>query len=242
MILTTLLLAAVLTTKAEIPHVQPSELRAMLEKGEAIAVDVRGSVPYELGHIAGATWMPLGLMKNRAAELPEDKLIVAYCTCKAEETSSDAALLLSSLGFAKVAVLKGGYPAWKDAGFAIETNEESEVEVQGTAAGRLAPPASVSCKRDDLTVYAGVVRSYKRQKSGTAITIATTAETVERVTIQDPLRSYLINGTPFTPKDWNRIERVEGKLLPGMGARAWVCRDGRTIIDWLPGAKLTAGE
>jgi len=247
MILTSLLLAATLT-KADVPHVQPAELRALLDKGEAVAVDVRGSVPFELEHIAGATWMPLGLVKERAGELPDDKLIVTYCTCRAEETSLDAAVLLSSLGFSRVAVLKGGYPAWKNAGFAVEANPVIEdAAAAPDLGGRLAPPASVSCKRDDLTVYAGPVRSYRRQKDKTTITIATTAGTVERVTLRhtgrpDASRFYLVNGTPFTQLDWNRIELRKGELLPDMGARAWVCTDGRIIVDWLPGAKFTAAE
>lgn len=248
MILTSLLLAATLITKADVPHVQPSELRALLDKGEAVAVDVRGSVPFELGHIAGATWMPLGLIKDRAGELPDDKLIVTYCTCKAEETSLDAAMLLSSLGFSRVAVLKGGYPAWKGAGFAVEAAPTIEDPAAAPdTGGRLAPPASISCKRDDLTVYAGQVRTYERQKDKTTIVIATTAGTVERITLRhssspDASRFYLVNGTPFTSRDWNRVERKEGELLPDMGARAWVCADGRIVIDWLPGAKFTAAE
>jgi rhodanese-related sulfurtransferase len=248
MILTTLLLAATLTTKADVPHVQPAELRALLDKNEAVAVDVRGSVPFELGHIAGAIWMPIGLLKDRAGELPDDKLIVTYCTCKAEETSLEAAMLLSSFGFSRVAVLKGGYPAWKNEGFAVEANPVIEDPAAAPdLGGRLAPPASVSCKRDDLTVYAGSVRSYQRQKDKTTITIATTAGTVERVTLRhtgspDASRFYLVNGTPFTQLDWNRIESKKDELRPEMGARAWVCTDGRIIVDWLPGAKFTAAE
>jgi rhodanese-related sulfurtransferase len=248
------ILLAVLTNKADVPRVEPAELRALLDKGEAIAVDVRGSVPFELGHIAGATWMPLGLMSQRGGELPEDKLIVTYCTCKVEETSLEAAMLLSSLGFPRVAVLHGGYPAWKAAGFATEANQEPEETGSASApasapsaSGRLAPPAAVACKRDNLTVYAGSVRSYHRQKDKTTITIATTAGTVEKVTLHhpgsdDPSRFYLINSTPFTPSDWNRLERRKGELLPDMGARAWVCKGGPTIIDWLPGAKFGAAE
>ena len=88
---------------------------------EAVAIDVRGSVPYDLGHIDGAVSMPLGLIAQRFDELPQDKLIVAYCSCKAEETSLEAAMLLSNQhGFARVAVLHGGYPAWKDAGLPVE--------------------------------------------------------------------------------------------------------------------------
>ena len=64
----------------EIPRIGVEELHSLLTNGEAIAIDVRGSVPYELGHIEGAVWLPFGLIGQRAADLPKDKLIVAYCT------------------------------------------------------------------------------------------------------------------------------------------------------------------
>jgi predicted sulfurtransferase len=56
-----------------------AELQEALSKKEAIAVDVRGPVEYELGHISGARSLPLGLIASRIKELPRDKLIVAYC-------------------------------------------------------------------------------------------------------------------------------------------------------------------
>ncbi|HEY0375450.1 MAG TPA: rhodanese-like domain-containing protein [Pyrinomonadaceae bacterium] len=60
-------------------RVTVAELNEAMEKGEAVAVDVRGSVDYDLGHIKGARSVPLGLVAERAKELPRDKLIVAYC-------------------------------------------------------------------------------------------------------------------------------------------------------------------
>jgi len=231
MLIIALLLAATLTSKTDVPRVQPAELRALLEREEAIAIDVRGSVPFEIEHVAGAVWMPLGQLNQRAGELPEDKLIVAYCTCKAEETSLQAALLFSSMGFSRVAVLQGGFPAWKEAGLPVESNRDTRV-------GRLAPPASVSCNRNDLTVYAGAVRQYRREMDKTSITIETDEDTVERVTLHhtgsdDPSRFFLIGGTPFTPSDWNRIERKKGELKPDLRAHAWVCADGRIVVDWM---------
>lgn len=62
-----------------VQRVTVAELSAAMEKGEAVAVDVRGSVDYDLGHIKGALSVPLGLVAVRAKELPRDKLIVAYC-------------------------------------------------------------------------------------------------------------------------------------------------------------------
>ena len=55
------------------------ELRAALEKGEAVVVDVRGSVEYQLGHIKGAINVPLGLISRQVNDLPQYKLIVTYC-------------------------------------------------------------------------------------------------------------------------------------------------------------------
>lgn len=60
-------------------RVTVAELQEAMLKGEAIAVDVRGTVEYKLGHIKGARSMPLGLIASRINELPPDKLIVTYC-------------------------------------------------------------------------------------------------------------------------------------------------------------------
>lgn len=239
--LLSLLLATTITTKADVRRIEPAELRALMDKGEAIAIDVRGSVPFEVSHIAGAVWMPLGQLNQRAGELAEEKLIVAYCTCKSEETSLDAAMRLSELGFANVAVLQGGFPAWTAAGFSTESNREP-VATPAASRGRLAPPAAVRCNRNELTSYTGKVSKYRRKSSKTTLVIQTSAGTVESITITDPIRSYLVNGTPFTAADWNRIELRKGALRPGMSAIAWVCSGGKTVVDWRPGVTFTGAE
>lgn len=146
MFLISLILAATIATKADIPRLTPQELRPLIESGDAIAIDVRGSVPYSLGRIEGATWLPLGLIGERAGQLPKEKLIVAYCTCGAEELSLEAALTLATHhGIERVAVLKGGYPAWKEAGYAIAADPDPDAPPPTapteTAAGAGAPEA-----------------------------------------------------------------------------------------------------
>jgi rhodanese-related sulfurtransferase len=254
MFILSIVLAATLATKADVPRVSVAELHAMMQKGEAVAVDVRGSVPYELGHIATATWMPLGLMNQRAGELPQDKLLVMYCTCKAEETSLEAAMVLANQhGLKRVAVLQGGYTAWITAGLPVEAIQEVELphadesSKSSASAGRLRPPAAVSCDRNHLTSYAGKVTQYRRRKDKTVLVMDTSADTTETVTIRhsgtdDPSRFYLIDGTPFTPSDWSRVEQRKGVLRQDMSAVAWVCRNGVTIIDWRPGVTFNGAE
>jgi rhodanese-related sulfurtransferase len=252
MFLISLLLAATITTKADVPRVTPDELHALMDRGEAVTIDVRGSVPYELGHIRDAKWMPLGLLAQRAGELPEDKLIVAYCTCKAEETSLEAAMLLSQQYGYRVAVLTGGYPAWKEAGYPTEVIQtvhfdSGQPQASASRGGRLMPPAAVTCDRNQLTSHSGKVTSYKRQRGKTLITMRTSADTTERLTIahkntDDPSRFYLVDGTAFTSRDWTRIEKAKGKLKDDMSAVAWVCSSGSTFIDWRPGVTFTGAE
>jgi rhodanese-related sulfurtransferase len=217
-----LLLLAILT-KADVPRVTAAELHAMLAKGDAVAVDVRGSVPYELGHLPGAIWMPLGVLPSRVGELPEDKLLVMYCTCKAEETSLEAAMLLAKGGFPRVAVLHGGYPAWTAAGFPTQSSRTSEMSV----------PAAVSCS-STLRKVSGPVTHYRRLRGKTVLTIGEETITLRHKGSDDPSRFFLVNGTPFVHNDWNRVEVRKGEARAGIQATAWLCADGTTTIDWLP--------
>jgi rhodanese-related sulfurtransferase len=263
MFLISILLAVTLATKADVPRVSVTELHELMKKGDAIALDVRGSVPFKLGHIDGATWMPLGLIKERFGELPQDKLIVAYCTCKAEELSLEAVMLLANQhGFTRVAVLQGGYPAWKEAGLPVAADEElAETTTTATvlfdqrlepatspasSGGRLRPPDAVKCDPNNLTSFAGKVTSYRRGKDATVLVMHTSADTVETIKVahagKDPRHSYLIEAQPFTAADWKRIESKKGVLLPNMSAVAWVCGNGVTIVDWRPGTTFTGAE
>ena len=217
------LLLSTILTKADVPRVTAEELRAKLAGGEAVAVDVRGSVPFELGHLPGAVWMPLGVMNSRAGELPDDKLIVLYCTCKAEETSLEAAMLLAKQGFSRVAVLHGGYPAWTAAGFPTESNRDDELRV----------PAAVSCG-GALRNVSGPVTHYRRLRGKTVLTIGEETITLRHRGGDDPSRYFLVRGTPFAHNDWNRVEVRKGEVREGMKATAWLCAGGETIIDWQP--------
>ncbi|MFP5247911.1 MAG: rhodanese-like domain-containing protein, partial [Thermoanaerobaculia bacterium] len=162
---------------------------------------------------------------KRFGELPQDKLIVAYCTCKAEELSLEAAMALARKhGFERVAVLHGGYPAWKDAGYPTEgapSEDEAPATPAPAASGRVAPPDAVKCDRNQLTMYSGRVKTFERKADTVTIAIDTTAGTTETVTAS----AFLMNGQPFTAEDWKQVG--EGKDVV-----AWVCTGGPAVLDW----------
>ena len=56
------------------------ELKALLDRNEAVAIDVRNEASYNMGHIKGAKLIPEAEVVNRINELPKNKLIVTYCS------------------------------------------------------------------------------------------------------------------------------------------------------------------
>ena len=108
--------------------------------------------------------------------------------------------------------------------------------------GRLMPPSSLKCDRNDLTLYDGKVLNYRRGKGRTYLRIRTSFDTTESVTIRhpgtdDPTQFFLLNAEPFTKEDWRLIEKRKGVLKPGRRANVWVCRGNSAIqpvVDWRP--------
>ena len=109
------------------------------------------------------------------------------------------------------------------------------------SAGRLRPPATLTCDINHVTSWSGVVTGYRRKSESTWLRISTDDNTVEQTTIDhagqpDASAHYLLWQQAFTAKDWKRIEKSKGKLIKGMRAIAWICDDGKTapVIDWQP--------
>ena len=83
-------------------------------------LDVREPTEFSgpLGHIRGATLVPLGDLAQRAKELPKDKPIVAVC--RAGSRSAHATAILQKAGFADIANLPGGMLRWRAEGRGVE--------------------------------------------------------------------------------------------------------------------------
>ena len=94
--------------------IEPDEAFALLERGEAIMVDVRDILNYEEAHIAGAIAVPYHDLDSEEVERLKgfDRTVITYCACPAEETSSAAAEVMIRNGLEDVLVLKGGIQEW----------------------------------------------------------------------------------------------------------------------------------
>jgi glyoxylase-like metal-dependent hydrolase (beta-lactamase superfamily II)/rhodanese-related sulfurtransferase len=76
-----------------------------------LVVDVRTPREWEEKHVEGAVNVPLGQLRERRASLPQERVIVVYCT--SGYRSAIAASLLMREGFPTVCDLVGGLGAWE---------------------------------------------------------------------------------------------------------------------------------
>lgn len=74
-------------------------------------VDVREPNEFKIGHIPGASNIPLSQLKNRTGEIPKDREIYLYC--QSGMRSKQAAKILSKEGFKSLSHLQGGISSWK---------------------------------------------------------------------------------------------------------------------------------
>lgn len=103
--------------------ITPEELKAKLAQNETVAIiDVRGPNAYAQSEktIKGALHTKLRRVAFRLKELPRDREIITYCACPNDEAAAIAARSLLSNGFKRVAVLKGGWNAWLQAGGPVQ--------------------------------------------------------------------------------------------------------------------------
>ncbi|CAG0947634.1 partial Sulfurtransferase, partial [Anaerolineae bacterium] len=99
-------------------RVSLDDLRARLEKGTAVLLDVRPSAEYAAGHLPSAISIPLEELERRLNELPRRRTIVAYCRGPYCVLADEAAEKLKRKGF-RVARLEEGVHEWQQVGYPL---------------------------------------------------------------------------------------------------------------------------
>jgi rhodanese-related sulfurtransferase len=65
---------------ADVNRIEAAEAKKLVEKGEAILVDVRARGAWDMGHAQGALHIPTDEITAHLSQLPKSKLIITYCT------------------------------------------------------------------------------------------------------------------------------------------------------------------
>ncbi|MBE0613316.1 MAG: rhodanese-like domain-containing protein [Burkholderiales bacterium] len=102
------------------PSVSTLEATQMINRQDALMLDVREQAEYAQAHILNARGLPLSQLEARIGDLEKfkDKPLIVYCAT--DNRSSTAVATLKKRGFSNVFSLSGGFAAWQSAGLPVQ--------------------------------------------------------------------------------------------------------------------------
>lgn len=97
----------------------PMEATQLINREDAVVVDVREDNEFKQGHILGAIHVPLGFLDKRIDDLEKYKDRPVIVSCRSGQRSARAASVLKKNGFETVYNLDGGLAAWQNASLPV---------------------------------------------------------------------------------------------------------------------------
>lgn len=97
----------------------PLEATQLMNRQNAVVLDVREANEFKQGHILGAVHVPLGFLDKRVSELDKYKDRPIIVNCRSGQRSARAAGVLKKHGFETVYNLDGGLTAWQSANLPV---------------------------------------------------------------------------------------------------------------------------
>ena len=97
-----------------------SQATQLINREDALVLDVRDAGEYGGGHILGAKNLPLERLQSGVGDVAKKKDVTLIVYCDSGDRAGRAASALRKQGYAKVFTLTGGFGAWKQAGLPVE--------------------------------------------------------------------------------------------------------------------------
>ncbi|GAA5066788.1 rhodanese-like domain-containing protein [Lysobacter panacisoli] len=94
---------------------RPAELTGLMNRDNALVVDLSASGDFEKGHIAGSKSVQPSQFDPENKLLANAKSLPVVVVCRNGQASGDAAKRLKKAGFEQVYWLDGGIAAWQNA-------------------------------------------------------------------------------------------------------------------------------
>ena len=101
-------------------EVGPADAVTLINRKDAIVLDVRDNTEFASGHITNARHVPEKQLADHMKALEKFKMKPVIISCASGRRSAATADSLRKLGFAEVVVLRGGIGAWLQAGMPLE--------------------------------------------------------------------------------------------------------------------------
>ena len=104
-----------------VARLTPAQATLLMNREDALVLDVRETAEWTSGHIPGARHITLAQLEKRMSELEKFKDRPVIICCASGNRSSAACGQLKKGGFEKVFSLGGGISAWLEANLPLTT-------------------------------------------------------------------------------------------------------------------------
>jgi len=98
---------------------RPAQLTALINRDNALVVDLSAAPEFEKGHIAGSRNLAQSQFDPEHKQLAPAKALPVVAVCRTGQPSAAAAARLKKAGFSQVYWLDGGIAAWQQAGLPL---------------------------------------------------------------------------------------------------------------------------
>jgi len=105
---------------AAAPQVGPFEAVQLINRRDALIIDVRDAAAFAAGHVPNSRHIPLAELAGRVGELQKFKTRPVVTNCGAGAAASKACTTLKQAGFNEVFALRGGMTGWAEASLPVE--------------------------------------------------------------------------------------------------------------------------
>jgi rhodanese-related sulfurtransferase len=102
------------------PRVSVSDAVQLINRHDALVVDIREPNEYAVAHIINSRNVPLKELDTRVKEIARYKEKPVIVACDSGNRSRGGVAALKKLGFTQVYTLSGGLGAWQQAGLPTE--------------------------------------------------------------------------------------------------------------------------
>jgi rhodanese-related sulfurtransferase len=102
------------------PQVGPAEAVQLINRRDALVLDVRDKADFAAGHIPNARNIPLPELDARLRELEKFKARPIVIICQSGARSAGVCRMLKQNGFGEVFSLRGGIGGWVEASLPVE--------------------------------------------------------------------------------------------------------------------------
>lgn len=114
---------------SQLEDMTPQDIKAGMDKGNILLIDVREANEYGLERIPGALLYPLSTLDPKSVPIDGSKRVVFHCA--AGRRSAMAAMRCQDDGVNVDAHMAGGFGAWKEAGLPIIETDPLTGQIKG---------------------------------------------------------------------------------------------------------------